>query len=76
MVVASVAAASGEEITPFDITSTYKPIFRTLLQAREKFGGDRVVIVDGDERVLTYDDVLRAALALGHALKAMCTDTK
>src|SRR5258708_2341377 len=69
MVVASVAAASGEEIVPFDITSTHKSIFKTLLQARAKFGGGRAAIVDGDERVLTYDDILRASLALGHALK-------
>jgi acyl-[acyl-carrier-protein]-phospholipid O-acyltransferase/long-chain-fatty-acid--[acyl-carrier-protein] ligase len=69
MVVASVAAASGEEIVPFDITTTHKSIFKTLLQARAKFGGGRAAIVDGDERVLTYDDILRASLALGHALK-------
>jgi acyl-[acyl-carrier-protein]-phospholipid O-acyltransferase/long-chain-fatty-acid--[acyl-carrier-protein] ligase len=69
MAVSCVAAASGEEITPFDITRTQKPIFAALVQARAKFGGTRPIIVDGDERVLTYDDVVRAALALGHALK-------
>ena len=69
MVVASVAAASGEEIVPFDITNTQKPVFKTLLEARAKFGGGRAAVVDGDERVLTYDEVLRASLALGHALK-------
>jgi len=69
MVVATVAAASGEEIVPFDITNAQKPIFKTLLEARAKFGGNRVAIVDGDERALTYEEVLRASLALGHALK-------
>ncbi len=69
MVVASVAAASGEEIIPFDIGRTQKPVFHALVDARGKFGGKRAAIIDGDERVLTYDEVVRAALALGHALK-------
>ena len=69
MVVASVAAASGEEIVPVDITSNQKPVFKALVDARAKYGGSRAAIVDGDERVLTYDEILRAALALGHALK-------
>jgi acyl-[acyl-carrier-protein]-phospholipid O-acyltransferase/long-chain-fatty-acid--[acyl-carrier-protein] ligase len=67
---ATVAAASGEEIVPFDAFQAYKPLFRALTQARRKFGGKRAALVDGDERVLTYDDIVRAALALGHALKA------
>src|ERR1700733_10627195 len=67
---ATVAAASGEEIVPFDAFRAYKPLFRALTQARSKFGGKRAALVDGDERVLTYDDVVRASLALGHALKA------
>jgi acyl-[acyl-carrier-protein]-phospholipid O-acyltransferase/long-chain-fatty-acid--[acyl-carrier-protein] ligase len=69
LVVASVAAASGEEIIPFDIGRTQKPVFHALVDARAKFGGQRVAIVDGDERVLTYDEVVKAAFALGHALK-------
>jgi acyl-[acyl-carrier-protein]-phospholipid O-acyltransferase/long-chain-fatty-acid--[acyl-carrier-protein] ligase len=67
---ATVAAASGEEIVPFDVFRAHKPVFRALTQARSKFGGKRAAIVDGDERVLTYDDIVRASLALGHALKA------
>lgn len=69
MVVASVAAASGEEIVPFDIYQTQKPIFQALIEARSKYGGKRAAVVDGDERVLSYDEILRAALALGHSLK-------
>lgn len=69
MTLASVAAASGEEITPFDVYRADKPIFHAFAEARAKFGGKRAAIVDVDERVLNYDDVLRAALALGHALK-------
>jgi len=67
---ATVAAASGEEIVPFDVDRAYKPVFRALTQARSKFGGKRAALVDGDERVLTYDEIVRASLALGHALKA------
>lgn len=70
MTLATVAAASGEEIVPFDVFRAYKPLFRALTQARSKFGGKHAALVDGDERVLTYDDIIRASLALGHALKA------
>ncbi len=70
MSLATVAAASGEEIVPFDVDRAYKPVFRALTQARSKFGGKRAALVDGDERVLTYDEIVRASLALGHALKA------
>jgi acyl-[acyl-carrier-protein]-phospholipid O-acyltransferase/long-chain-fatty-acid--[acyl-carrier-protein] ligase len=66
---ATVAAASGEEIMPFDIYRAQKPVFASLAQARNKFGGKQVALVDGDERALTYDDIVRAALALGNALK-------
>jgi acyl-[acyl-carrier-protein]-phospholipid O-acyltransferase / long-chain-fatty-acid--[acyl-carrier-protein] ligase len=67
---ATVAAASGEEIVPFDVYHAQKPVFRALTQARSKFGGKKAALVDGDERVFTYDEIVRAALALGHALKA------
>ena len=69
LTVASIAAASGEEIVPFDISRSEQPVFRALIDARSRYGADRAAIVDGDERVLTYDEIIRAALALGHALK-------
>ncbi|HEV2561125.1 MAG TPA: AMP-binding protein [Rhizomicrobium sp.] len=69
MTLATVAAASGEEVVPFDITRAQKPVFEALVDARNSFGGKRPAIVDGDERVLTYDEIIRASLALGHALK-------
>ena len=69
MTVATIAAASGEDIVPFDMTLAQKPVFQALVDAREAFGGSRAAVVDGDERVLTYDDLVRASLALGHALK-------
>jgi acyl-[acyl-carrier-protein]-phospholipid O-acyltransferase / long-chain-fatty-acid--[acyl-carrier-protein] ligase len=67
--VASIAAASGEETVPFDIEKSHQPVFRALVEARSTFGANRPALVDGDERVLTYEEIVRAALALGHALK-------
>jgi acyl-[acyl-carrier-protein]-phospholipid O-acyltransferase/long-chain-fatty-acid--[acyl-carrier-protein] ligase len=69
LTVATVAAASGEDIVPFDMALAQKPVFQALVDARSKFGGSRAALVDGDERVLTYDEIVRASLALGHALK-------
>ena len=69
LTVATIAAASGEETLPFDVFQARKSVFLALTEARSRYGGDRAAIVDGDGRVLTYDEVVRAALALGHALK-------
>ena len=69
MAVATVAAASGEDIVLLDMTRTKKTMFEALIDARSRFGGTRPAIIDGDERVMTYDEIVRAALALGHALK-------
>jgi len=69
LAVASVAAASGEEIVPFDISRTRKPVFHALVDARAKFGGSRAALIDGDETAITYDRLVQGALALGHALK-------
>jgi len=54
---------------PFNLRRAEKPVFQALLDARSKFGGKREVIIDGDERRLTYDDIVRASFALGHALR-------
>ena len=42
---------------------------RRLIDARLEFGGDTVALIDGDERALSYDDILRASFALGSAFK-------
>ena len=62
-------AATGAELSPFEISQSKKSLFQALVEARDRFGGRRPAIVDGDDRVLTYDEIVRAALALGHALK-------
>lgn len=69
MSLATVAAAPGDAVLPFDLSGSHKPVFRALVDARNRFGGGTAIFVDGDERVLTYDEIVRAALALGHALK-------
>jgi len=67
--VATIAAASGEEAVPFDIGRAHRPVFQALVDARSEHGSRKAALVDGDERVLTYEEIVRAALALGHALK-------
>ena len=53
----------------FDERKAHMPVFQALLDARAQFGGGKVALVDGDERTLTYDEILRASFALGSALK-------
>jgi acyl-[acyl-carrier-protein]-phospholipid O-acyltransferase/long-chain-fatty-acid--[acyl-carrier-protein] ligase len=69
LTLATVAAASGEDVVPFDISEAHQPVFAGFADARRKFGGSRVCIVDVDDSERTYDDMMRGALALGHALK-------
>jgi len=54
---------------PFDLKAAQKPVFHALLEARDIFGGDTAALVDGDGRVLTYEEIIRAAFVLGDALK-------
>lgn len=65
----AVAAAPGNAVLPFNVRDAHKPVFRALVEARDRFGGGTAALVDGDERVLSYDEIVRASLALGHALK-------
>ena len=54
---------------PYNTSATQRTVFAALLSARRQFGGATPALVDGDGRILTYDAILRAAFALGHALK-------
>jgi acyl-[acyl-carrier-protein]-phospholipid O-acyltransferase / long-chain-fatty-acid--[acyl-carrier-protein] ligase len=54
---------------PFDPKMAHSSIFQALLDARAEFGGGTPALVDGDGRVLSYDAMVRASFALGHALK-------
>ncbi|MEE9271867.1 MAG: AMP-binding protein [Robiginitomaculum sp.] len=44
-------------------------IFGALLRARKKFGGTRDAIIDADDSVFTYNEIVRASFALGSAIK-------
>jgi len=63
---AAVNVATG---FPLDFGPARKTLFEALIEARVKFGGRYPILVDSDERTLTYDDMVKAILALGHALK-------
>jgi acyl-[acyl-carrier-protein]-phospholipid O-acyltransferase/long-chain-fatty-acid--[acyl-carrier-protein] ligase len=44
-------------------------VVAALVNARNQYGGKRQVIVDGDERQMTYDEILRGSFAIGSALR-------
>jgi acyl-[acyl-carrier-protein]-phospholipid O-acyltransferase/long-chain-fatty-acid--[acyl-carrier-protein] ligase len=54
---------------------TYQPertrinLFTALRRAAREFGQDKAILVDGDERILTYKEIIRAAYGLGSALR-------
>jgi len=62
-------AISGKELLKIELQNTRKTVFEALLEARSRFGGSRAAIVDSDNRTVTYDELVRAVLALGHSLK-------
>ncbi len=55
---------------PLDLAPADRTLFEALLDARSRFGAKRLIAIDGDERELTYDDIVKGAFALGAALKA------
>lgn len=54
---------------PFDVSRTRITLFDALLRARAEAGGKTPILEDHDRKVLTYDDLVRAAFALGGKLK-------
>lgn len=44
-------------------------LFSALLRASREFGAGKEIMVDGDERILTYKEIIRASFGLGSALK-------
>ncbi len=55
--------------SPYALATTSRSVFQALLDARQQYGGKKVIIHDADDRQLTYDEVVRASFALGSALK-------
>ncbi|MEM8552219.1 MAG: AMP-binding protein [Pseudomonadota bacterium] len=47
-------------------------ILAALLAARKSHGGKTVALEDGDKRVLTYDDLVRATAAFSRVIKREC----
>ena len=54
---------------PFEPRVARRSVFHALAEARGRHGGGTIALIDGEERKLTYDEILRAAFALGSALK-------
>ncbi|MBL4597255.1 MAG: AMP-binding protein [Robiginitomaculum sp.] len=46
----------------------HKNLFTALLQAKSRYGGKTDAIVDADDRVLTYAEIIRASFAIGSVL--------
>ena len=59
----------ADTLPPYDPTRARRSLFTALADARLQFGRTRAIMTDGDERTLSYEEIVRAALALGHALK-------
>ncbi|MDX2232940.1 MAG: AMP-binding protein [Hyphomonadaceae bacterium] len=58
-------------VKPFDVARTRITLFDALLRARAECGGKTPILEDHDRKVLTYDDIVRAAFALGGKLKGL-----
>jgi acyl-[acyl-carrier-protein]-phospholipid O-acyltransferase/long-chain-fatty-acid--[acyl-carrier-protein] ligase len=56
---------------PFELARTRVTLFEALLRARDLRGGKHKILEDHERRVLTYDDIVRAAFALGGKLDAL-----
>ncbi len=53
---------------PFELARTRVTLFEALLRARDARGGKFKILEDHERRVLSYDDIVRAAFALGGKL--------
>ena len=46
----------------YDPARARSTLFAALIEARDKFGPGRAILIDGDERKLTYQDLTRGRL--------------
>jgi len=65
----NIVAAGSTSVLPFQLNEARKPVFRALVEARNRYGGATTALVDGDERVVSYDEIVQASFALGNALR-------
>ena len=56
---------------PFELARTRVTLFEALLRARDAKGGKFKILEDHERKVLTYDDIVRAAFALGGKLDGL-----
>jgi acyl-[acyl-carrier-protein]-phospholipid O-acyltransferase/long-chain-fatty-acid--[acyl-carrier-protein] ligase len=69
MGLAAIAATPEDAVVPCDFSKARKALFHALIDAQHRFGAGTPILVDGDERVLSYGEIVRGALALGRALR-------
>ncbi|HRP10254.1 MAG TPA: 2-acylglycerophosphoethanolamine acyltransferase, partial [Terricaulis sp.] len=53
---------------PFELARTRLTLFEALLRARDARGGKFKILEDHERKPLSYDDIVRAAFALGGKL--------
>lgn len=56
---------------PFELARTRVTLFEALLRARDARGGKFPILEDHERQVLNYDDIVRAAFALGGKLDTL-----
>jgi len=56
---------------PFELARTRVTLFEALLRARDEKGGKFKILEDHERKVLSYDDIVRAAFALGGKLDTL-----
>jgi acyl-[acyl-carrier-protein]-phospholipid O-acyltransferase/long-chain-fatty-acid--[acyl-carrier-protein] ligase len=56
---------------PFELARTRVTLFEALLRARDLKGGKHPILEDHERKVLSYDDIVRAAFALGGKLDTL-----
>jgi acyl-[acyl-carrier-protein]-phospholipid O-acyltransferase/long-chain-fatty-acid--[acyl-carrier-protein] ligase len=56
---------------PFELARTRVTLFEALLRAREARGGKFKILEDHERKPLSYDDIVRAAFALGGKLDTL-----
>lgn len=54
---------------PYQSSRTRIDLFSALFRAKREFGASKTILIDGDDRELSYTDVIRGALAVGSALR-------
>ncbi len=56
---------------PFELARSRVTLFEALLRARDAKGGKYPILEDHERKVLTYDDIVRAAFALGGKIESL-----